>query len=202
MSVIVLFGRPGSGKDTISNILCEDFRYEHAVLCTTRPKRPNEKEDESYHFLSDDEFIEKDAANEFIWTGSYNDWFYGLSRSDIDKHKDTVIVANPDMFQGIKEQYPDAISFYIESDIGAEIIRQVKRGDRIEEVERRYFADISKYYDIISEVDFVVNNDTDPMDCVDEVLFNIAYYQHPDDLETYMRAITSEFDPVLTEYEY
>ena len=58
MSLLVLMGKSCSGKDTIANELVK-YGYEKFVSYTTRPMRDDEIQDQTYHFISEDEFISK-----------------------------------------------------------------------------------------------------------------------------------------------
>lgn len=59
MSLLVLMGKSCSGKDTIANELVNKYGYESFVSYTTRPMRDGEVQDQTYHFISEDEFINK-----------------------------------------------------------------------------------------------------------------------------------------------
>ena len=59
MSLLVLMGKSCSGKDTITNELINKHGYEKFVPYTTRPMRDGEIQDQTYHFISEDEFINK-----------------------------------------------------------------------------------------------------------------------------------------------
>lgn len=194
MKPLVLFGKPGSGKDTVASSLCEDFKYEKAVMYTTRPKRWHETDGISYHFTDDDIFEAMIDNNMFIYWGKFRGWYYGLSKESVEKLAHPIIVANPDMFEPIKETWPDAIPIYVECGDVESVIRQVKRGDNIEEIERRYNKDLGKYAWVKSECDFVVDNSGNVQDCVDDILFNIAYNNSPDYLEDYLYSTNNEFD--------
>ncbi|MCL2030732.1 MAG: guanylate kinase [Oscillospiraceae bacterium] len=52
--IFCLAGKSGTGKDTLSEALLRapELKLARLVLHTTRPRRPNETDGESYHFLS------------------------------------------------------------------------------------------------------------------------------------------------------
>jgi guanylate kinase len=65
--LIVLSSPSGAGKSTISRMLLDsDPDVTMSVSATTRPKRPGERDDVDYHFVTDPEFDRMIAANEFV----------------------------------------------------------------------------------------------------------------------------------------
>ena len=56
VKVIALFGKAGSGKDTILRALVkvDPDKFNEIVSCTTRPPREGEQEGVNYHFLTID----------------------------------------------------------------------------------------------------------------------------------------------------
>ena len=63
-----------------------------------------------------------------------------------------------------------------------------------QEIERRYFADEKDFRGIEKEVNFVVNNDTELDECIDEILFDILYYENPQSLEDFLNKLEYVFD--------
>ncbi|MEO7366180.1 MAG: guanylate kinase [Sphingomicrobium sp.] len=65
--LIVLSSPSGAGKSTIARMLLEsDSAISISISATTRPKRPGERDDVDYHFVSDAEFDAMIAASEFV----------------------------------------------------------------------------------------------------------------------------------------
>ena len=58
INIIVLAGKSASGKNFVAKKL-EEHGYETIVTYTTRSKRKGEKQDITYHFISDEEFNQK-----------------------------------------------------------------------------------------------------------------------------------------------
>ena len=58
VKVIALFGKAGSGKDTILRALVkvDSDKFNEIVSCTTRPPREGEQEGVNYHFLTIDQY--------------------------------------------------------------------------------------------------------------------------------------------------
>lgn len=148
--VLVLIGKSGSGKDTISKLL----PYNKVVRYTTRPKRDNETEGVDYNFL---ESIPSDwiMNDEWLELVKYNDWVY-LTRIDSLKEGEiNIICTDP---QSADQIYMSCL------DLGYEFIcfnlivpdkirlqRQLSREENpnCHEICRRYLAE-EKEYDLDS----------------------------------------------------
>ena len=140
MSLLVLMGKSCSGKDTIANELVNKHGYEKFVSYTTRPMRDGEIQDQTYHFISEDEFINKINNGFFLEYRKYLSananglWYYGTAKEDYEKDS------------------PDGVNTLISKGINPKVIyiyanqitiknRLLKRGDNKEEAERRMKAD-------------------------------------------------------------
>ena len=82
--LIVLSSPSGAGKSTISRMLLEaDPEVTMSVSATTRPKRPGEREDVDYHFVSDGEFDRLVEAGEFAEWAPVFDYRYGTPKAPV-----------------------------------------------------------------------------------------------------------------------
>ena len=176
--MIIILGKTCSGKDTIVNKLIDLHGFKKIVTSTTRPKRKGEKQDITYHFISDEEFKQKIDEGFFAEWKSYitNEgvWYYGSSLEDIENADNkSVIILTPQGYRDIKEKLPDKnIScIYLYENIDTMRKRLSKRGDDPKEVERRIKSDLEDFKNFESEADKIVyNNDgTD----IDEVIKKI-----------------------------
>jgi len=161
--MILLVGKPCSGKDTIQNELT-NMGIGKVIPYTTRPPRKNETNNTAYHFITKDEFKEKEKNNFFIETTSYNvasgdTWYYGTAMKDLIEDK--VMVASPYALKKLKKMESlNPISFFIlvSEDTIFERIKQ--RGDNITEIKRRLKDDTQIFREIFNnDVDFVIRND-------------------------------------------
>jgi guanylate kinase len=76
--LLVLFGKAGSGKDTICKGLCSKFNINKLVRATTRPKREHEQDGIDY-FFQDQFTLSNEILNNaegFLEVGIFNDWIY------------------------------------------------------------------------------------------------------------------------------
>ena len=95
--MLLLVGKMASGKDTLKKELI-NMGMESIVTYTTRPPRPDEINGISYHFISKEEFLQKEKQGFFAETTSYDvatgdTWYYGSALDDLTDDK--VIIVNP-----------------------------------------------------------------------------------------------------------
>lgn len=160
--MLLLCGKSCAGKDTIQKELIK-MGMKSVVSYTTRPKREHETEGVEYHFISTEEFLQREAEGFFAETTSYNVvtgeiWHYGSAVEDLTDDK--VIIVNPHGLRQLKEiPSLNPITFYITA--GEETIwnRLRERGDKAAEARRRLNADDEDFAYIENDVDFSFSND-------------------------------------------
>lgn len=83
--LFLILGPSGSGKGTVLQALREHHPdYVFPVSCTTREKRPTEKDGEVYHFVTKEEFQRRMAAGEFLeWAVVHGQNYYGTLKDEI-----------------------------------------------------------------------------------------------------------------------
>ena len=180
INIIVLAGKSASGKNFVARKL-EEYGYKTIVTYTTRPKRKNEKQDITYHFISDEEFKQKINEGFFAEWKSYitNEgvWYYGSSLEDIECADDmSVIILTPDGYRDIKSKLPDKniACIYLYANNSTIKKRLEHRGDNPNEVIRRMESDNEDFKGFENEVDRIVyNNDGDK---IDDVVSKILKY--------------------------
>ena len=177
INIIVLTGKSASGKNFVAKKL-KEHGYETIVTYTTRPKRKGEKQDITYHFISDEEFNQKIDEGFFAEWKSYitNEgvWYYGSSLEDIENADNkSVIILTPQGYRDIKEKLPDKniACIYLYENIDTMKKRLSKRGDDPKEVERRIKSDLEDFKNFESEADKIVYNNFDAD--IDEVIKKI-----------------------------
>ena len=121
MSKLFVISAPsGAGKTTLIESLLEHSSKRNlrlGISCTTRLKRKNETNGESYFFKTKEEFQEMSEKEELLESAEVFGNFYGTPRKWVEEqlNKDIDIILELD-WQGekqIKENYPDAISIFI-----------------------------------------------------------------------------------------
>ena len=79
-------GPSGAGKGTlIKRLLERQAELEVAVSATTRPLRPGEANGREYWFLSEDEFVQRIGAGEFLEHVEFVGGRYGTLASELDR---------------------------------------------------------------------------------------------------------------------
>ena len=172
INIIVLAGKSASGKNFVAKKL-EEHGYETIVTYTTRPKRKGEKQDITYHFISDEEFKQKIDEGFFAEWKSYitNEgvWYYGSSLEDIENADNkSVIILTPQGYRDIKDKMDcKVVSIYLYANNATIKKRLIARGDDPKEAERRILHDNEDFKGIENEVDRIVyNNESDTIDSV------------------------------------
>ncbi|MBI4180333.1 MAG: guanylate kinase, partial [Chloroflexi bacterium] len=87
--LVVLSGPSGVGKDAVLARMKElTSPLQHITTLTTRPRRPNEKNNVDYHFVSLKRFQEMIQKNELLeWANVYGNW-YGVPREAVKQALD------------------------------------------------------------------------------------------------------------------
>lgn len=135
------------------------------VSYTTRPMREGEMEGVNYHYISEEDFFDKQNNNFFAETTSYNvavdggqTWYYGSAIKDLTDDK--VAIMNPDGLKEIKKiKSLNPVVFYIIADNETIWNRLRQRGDNSEEARRRLNADDADFQGIDKYMDFAIRND-------------------------------------------
>ena len=82
---LVLTAPSGAGKSTLVRMLREEFpAIVYSVSCTTRAPRGEEKDGVAYHFLSDEEFLRRVDAGEFLEHALVHGHYYGTLKSAVE----------------------------------------------------------------------------------------------------------------------
>jgi len=144
--VIVVTGPSGAGKGTLIKALVARVPVlEVAISATTRPQRPGETDGVEYHFLSDEDFVGRIAADAFLEHVKYvSGKRYGTLRSEIQRVADDgrvcVLELELDGALRVQEGLPGSVTLFIAAPV-EELERRLREratestgeiGDRIE----------------------------------------------------------------------
>lgn len=178
INILVIVGKTASGKDTIVNKLTSSYGYKKIVTYTTRYMRPNEKQDITYHYISEDEFFQKIDNGFFAEWKAYNTkygtWYYGTSLEDLENTDDkTVIILTPDGYRDVVKRLknkPKSVYIYANNSTIKE--RLISRGDNKDESQRRIEHDNFDFKGFENEVDKIIynNSGTDINEVVKKIL--------------------------------
>ena len=162
--MIILLGRTCSGKDKTVNELVKKHGYHQIITYATRPMRKGEKQDITYHFISEDDFKQKINDNFFAEWKTYKTefglWYYGTALEDLENaNNNSVIILTPAGYRDIiKKISKKPISILIDADNTTLQKRLKKRGDNPKEAERRLIHDNEDFKGIENEVDYIIHN--------------------------------------------
>ncbi|MDQ6912734.1 MAG: guanylate kinase [Verrucomicrobiota bacterium] len=81
--LFVVSAPSGAGKTTLCDALRQTPDFVYSVSCTTRPPRAGELEGEDYRFISEADFEERIARNEFLEHAKVHEHSYGTLREPI-----------------------------------------------------------------------------------------------------------------------
>lgn len=142
--MLVLIGASASGKTEIAKILIKNYDFKKLVTYTTRKIRDDEANDVDYHFISEEQFLNKKVKKEFLETALYNDTHYGSPVKGAGIKK--VIIVEPKGANNIfKKNIPDTVFIFLETDKLIRRVRMLNRGDKLEDIESRFKRD-SKHF--------------------------------------------------------
>lgn len=163
IKIIALFGKAGSGKDTIQKSVLAQFanQVHEIVSCTTRPPRDYEKNGIDYHFLSIEEFTKKVLNGSMLEATEFRGWFYGTPFDSLNLDKINIGVFNIAGIQALLEDsrlevYP--VIVYAPDKV--RLMRQLLREENpdCEEICRRFQTDNKDFKKIDFEPFFVWEN--------------------------------------------
>lgn len=157
--MIVLIGASASGKTELAKILCNYYGYKKCITTTTRLIRDNERQDIDYHFISKEDFEDKNSKGEFIGVTHYNDNLYGINKNDLLLNG--VLIVEPNGANSLIETLNNELFVvFIETSENLRRLRMINRGDNKELVEKRLIAD-SYLFQVqkIKRIDLLIKNE-------------------------------------------
>jgi guanylate kinase len=116
--LLVVTGPSGAGKGTlVEQLLKQRPDGVFSVSATTRPRRSTEVEGRDYYFLSQDEFLQREAQGYFLETAEVHGHLYGTPVEPVDAHvrAGTVVVLDVDVQGGasVRRVRPEAVTVFV-----------------------------------------------------------------------------------------
>jgi guanylate kinase len=159
MTTIFIISAPsGSGKSTlVSRLMATVPGLMFSVSYTTRQPRGHEKNGESYHFVTRDDFREMLARDEFLeWAQVFGNDYYGTHRGILEAARaagrDLVLDIDVQGARQLKDRIPEAVTIFVLAPSRKILEDRLRaRGeDREDVIERRLkeaAVEIQKYQD-------------------------------------------------------
>lgn len=136
--MVILLGGSGSGKTTTEIKLREELGYSSVISCTTREKRPKETEGIDYYFVSVEQLLQEEKANQIKIN---EDWYYCVRKEELLKNNNlvySVINIEPafDLIEYIKKNnLPlDILIVYFDIPVEFRAKKMIERGENSESV--------------------------------------------------------------------
>lgn len=116
--IFVLSAPSGAGKSTLAQaVIASTPELVRSVTYTTRPKRPGEVEGGDYHFLSQEAFLERLRAGEWLESATVHGHLYGTSRRDVSclcqQGLDVLLVIDYQGATTLRQQRVDVVYIFI-----------------------------------------------------------------------------------------
>lgn len=164
-NLIVISGPSGSGKGTIiKELLSINKNLWLSISMTTRNIRPGDIPNESYYFLTREEFESRIKEDKFLEYAEYNGNYYGTPKDKIEdylnKGIDVILEIEIQGALKIKEKVKDAIFIFIMPPSLKELKRRLigRNTETIDKVISR-FTTAYKEINEVTKYNYVVVND-------------------------------------------
>lgn len=166
--LFVISGPSGTGKGTLVSLVRRrrpDLGL--TVSATTRPPRPGEVPDVSYHFLTEEDFRRRVEAGDFLEWARVHGHCYGTLRADVrnllSQGKSVILEIDVQGALNVRRIVPDAVLIFVEPPSMEELERRLRaRGTETEDqmelrlTNARHEMGLASHYDVR-----LVNDDLD-----------------------------------------
>jgi guanylate kinase len=184
--LIALCGVSGSGKTTLGSYL-QTLGVSELISSTTRPIRQGEIPNQTYYYITKEEFDKLDKLENTYYAGNH----YCLSRQEVERHEEDLVycIVDENGVRQIKDSYGSKNVIVININIGiAEMKKRLQaRGDSEEEIRKRlkYAYDNDEIKKDASIADYIIrNNDLNRAKQQLEILINKLKKEVDDEKET------------------
>ena len=159
--LIVISGPSAVGKDTIiERLLKMDANLRYSVSFTTRPKRDYEVDGVHYSFVTKPKFEELIGRGELLEWAQYNGYYYGTSRTRVEKLQreglDVILKIEVRGAEQVREKRPEGVFIFI-APPSMEVLlkrREDRGSDSEKDIEERqrlatWEMSFAEYYDYV-----------------------------------------------------
>ncbi|MBQ7794239.1 MAG: guanylate kinase [Clostridia bacterium] len=172
-ALFIISGPSGTGKGTVCSELIRQGNVFLSVSATTRDRRLNEVDGETYHFLTKTEFEKLIADGEMLEWASYNGNYYGTPKAAVEKTlaegRNVILEIEPQGAFIVKEKMPEATLIFILPP-SMKVLRErlVTRGRETDEQIKERLDAAAWELEQAAKYNYIVEND-DLAECVDEI---------------------------------
>jgi len=163
-SLLIVAAPSGAGKSSLVNALLQrETDIVLSVSFTTRAPRPGEQDGREYFFISEGEFLQRQANAEFLESALVHGNFYGTSKRLIQEHtqagRDVLLEIDWQGAQQVRQQFPDAVGIFILPPSMPALEHRLKhRGQDSDEVIARRVQNAAGEIAHANEFDYVIIN--------------------------------------------
>lgn len=163
--LVVISAPSGAGKGSV----IEEMKVQNpnlwvSISATSRPMRSNDKEGETYYFLSRETFEQKIEENYFLEYTNYAGNYYGTPKKNIQEHlnngEDVILEIEIEGAMNIKKMIPEALCIFIMPPSLKELKRRLEnRGTDSKEKILERFKIAYQEMNEVTKYNYVVIND-------------------------------------------
>lgn len=163
---IIIMGKSAAGKNHLARKM-KELGLNQIVTDTTRAMRPGEKDGVDYNFVSEKEFLKNISESKYMEYKSYetiNGIVYYGSQSDAFENGDFIILTPSgvkDIASILESRKIKYQTILLDADKDLRLQRSLKRGDKVEEVLRRYDKDERDFRGVEAAICFNTTEWTD-----------------------------------------
>ncbi len=162
--LFVASGPSGSGKTTLCRMVEKKLSIPHSVSYTTRPARAGEVEGRDYHFISNNEFIQKVKKGDFLEWAQVHGNHYGTALAEIERAtqagQDLILDLDTQGALEVKSKKPTSVLIFIDTPDDHILAQRLgKRGTEKEEVKFKRLAQAEHERSFRKHYDYVITND-------------------------------------------
>ncbi len=138
--LFIVYGPSGAGKSTLVSELAKrlpkDLTPEQVITYTCRLPRSGEVNGRDYHFITQEEFLEKQASDFFVYTTNLYNKFYGCPRSivnDLNSGKNLIIILDRDGTKAVAQSINNSVLIWVTAPVQELEKRLLKRNSETDE---------------------------------------------------------------------
>jgi len=157
--IIILTGVSGCGKDTLLNMVLNEYQNQltRIITYTTRPKRETDSDKDIYYFISEKEFKNKIKQGFFFEYEITHGHFYGTSNNSINQNDNLISRMDIRGALNVKKHFPNSLVILINTPLKDISERLIKRGESESKIKIRLQTAVRELKSI-KNADIVIDN--------------------------------------------